>query len=380
MILNNPENRKQILKYLESVNEDDFIDDFIIPFFFSKGFTLFRRNSHGPGEHGKDIIFCNYVQIFDDLEYWAIQAKAQPIKTSNVVNISDQLRRAWEIPFPLRKRGGRMVPDYVVLVNARRHNNEATEALNGLLKNESHIRVLSQENVCELILKSGIAPQSLLDQLSMDVSSGENEEDRIVSETLNSGSPAEIDELLDNKLLWMKKFLSEKSKELVVEYIYHRWMQDRSWGGTVKPMRWLNSYFDFMTEEQYEYLIPVFEEICSAYPSFDARSDTLAIVNKVKPEQLTSISDAFIRLCGERTLSMSFDNIEILISKLRELRKSGLIKDDSLITVMDSIIKADNEQRQGKSLLYRQGENLQYREYMKKIFEFIHPTQENSSG
>ena len=64
-----------------------------------------------------------------------------------------------------------MVPDYVVLVNARRHNNEATA-----LKDESHIKVLSQENVCELILKSGIAPQSLLNQLSMDISSGVNEE------------------------------------------------------------------------------------------------------------------------------------------------------------------------------------------------------------
>ena len=364
MILNSPENRKQINKYLESVKEDEFIDDFITPFYSSNGFTLFRHNSHGPGEHGKDIIFYRHVQIFDDLEYLAIQAKAQPISASNVVDLSNQLKRALEVPFPLRTRGGRMVPDYVVLVNARRHNNEATEVLNGLLKDESHVKVLSQENVCELILKSGIAPRSLLNQLSMDISSGVNEEDGIVFKTLTSGSPAEIDDLLDNKLPLMRKYLSEKSKNQVIEYIYHRWMQDRSWKGTVKPMRWLNSYFNFLTEEQYKYLIPVFEECSTAYPSYDARSDTLAIVNKVKPEQLASVAEAFIRLCGERMLSMSYKNMEVLVSKLRELHESGLIKDDYLGAAMDSIIKADDARIQGERFLSS--------EYHKKIFEFIY--------
>ena len=257
-----------------------------------------------------------------------------------------------------------MVPDYVVLVNARRHNNEATEELNGLLKDESHIKVLSQENVCELILKSGIAPQSLLNQLSMDISSGVNEEDGIVFKTLTSGSSAEIDDLLETKLPFMRKYLSEKSKNQVIEYIYHRWMQDRSWKGTVKPMRWLNSYFNFLTEEQYKYLIPVFEECSTIYPSFDARSDTLAIVNKVKPEQLASVAEAFIRLCGERMLSMSYKNMEVLVSKLRELHESGLIKDDYLGAAMDSIIEADDARLQGERFLSS--------EYHKKIFEFIY--------
>lgn len=57
MLLNTPENRLAITDYLENVGEDSFIEEFIIPFFSSNGYYLYRINSHGAGEHGKDIIF-----------------------------------------------------------------------------------------------------------------------------------------------------------------------------------------------------------------------------------------------------------------------------------------------------------------------------------
>lgn len=64
MILNNPENRKRIVKYLENIDEDTFTDDFIIPFFSAPGYYLYRQNYHGPGEHGKDLIFYRNIPIF----------------------------------------------------------------------------------------------------------------------------------------------------------------------------------------------------------------------------------------------------------------------------------------------------------------------------
>ena len=57
MILKNTANRKAINEYLNSVGEDDFIDDVVIPIFNQAGYATLRINSHGPGEHGKDTIF-----------------------------------------------------------------------------------------------------------------------------------------------------------------------------------------------------------------------------------------------------------------------------------------------------------------------------------
>ena len=79
-IINTSENRIAILKYLEQVDEDTFIDDFVIPLFRSQGYYLFRINDHGPGEHGKDLIFYRHIPVFYDNEYVVVQAKAEKIR------------------------------------------------------------------------------------------------------------------------------------------------------------------------------------------------------------------------------------------------------------------------------------------------------------
>ena len=57
MILRIPENRKVIIEYLKNINEDNFMEEIVIPLFTSNGYYVYRINTHGPGEHGKDIIF-----------------------------------------------------------------------------------------------------------------------------------------------------------------------------------------------------------------------------------------------------------------------------------------------------------------------------------
>jgi len=91
MILTLPENRKKIVEYLDNISEDDFIEEFIIPFFGSHGYQVYRINTHGPGEHGKDIIFCRYVPIFFESEFIAVQAKAERVKSSNVTSVMSTL-------------------------------------------------------------------------------------------------------------------------------------------------------------------------------------------------------------------------------------------------------------------------------------------------
>ena len=99
MILNNSQNRKIINQYLNKINEDSFINEFIIPLMSSQGYILLRVNSHGPGEKGKDLIFCKHNELYNEYDYMAIQAKAIEVNASNVGKISQQLIRAYKTSF-----------------------------------------------------------------------------------------------------------------------------------------------------------------------------------------------------------------------------------------------------------------------------------------
>ncbi len=125
MILKLPDNRRKIIDYLDTVDEDTFIDEIVIPFFSSQGYQVYRINSHGPGEHGKDIIFCRYVPAFFENEFLSVQAKAEQVTTSNVTRCSDQLKRALRTKFAPRSGNGELTPHYAVFINARKHTNDA---------------------------------------------------------------------------------------------------------------------------------------------------------------------------------------------------------------------------------------------------------------
>ena len=286
MILNNPENRTAITMYLESIDEESFINEFVIPFFSSQGYYVYRINTHGPGEHGKDLIFYRHIPYFYGNEYLVIQAKSEKLTTANVVEFCHQIERALNITFPPKSGGGNLQPHYAMFINSKKHTNDGELEFQELIRDKPHIKILSQENVCELILKSGIGPQKLIDSLSKNTPADSSQEDKLVYETIMGNNPAEIDSILDHKLKFMREGISAKTKELVIDYIYDRWQQDRTWEGTIKPMKWLDTYFDFMTEKQFRYLISVLEELSAWNPSYDAIVYTQSIVKKITPENV----------------------------------------------------------------------------------------------
>ncbi len=74
MLLKNSSNREIIRQYLASVSEDDLINQVIVPLYNTCGYSTLRIVSHGPGEHGKDIILYRNVPVLYDNEYIIITA------------------------------------------------------------------------------------------------------------------------------------------------------------------------------------------------------------------------------------------------------------------------------------------------------------------
>jgi hypothetical protein len=329
MILNNPENRKAINSYLESVPEDDYIHEFVIPFYSSQGYTLYRINPHGPGEHGKDLIFYKHIPSFYDDEYLVIQAKSEKLTTGNVVKFSDQIKRALEITFSPKSGGARLQPHYAIFINSKQHTSDGELEFQEFIRGNPHIKILHQENVCELILKSGIGPKKLIDSLGKSTAEESSPEDELVCKTIMKNVLSEIDFLLEYKLKFMDETISVKTKEIVIGYIYDRWQRDRTWEGTVKPMKWFDTYFDFMTEKQYKYLITILEELSDWNPSYEAIGYTHSIVKKITPIMLKKIEEAFIIFCAKFVLSPHNaphgDYSPVILEKMRELRDSNLL-------------------------------------------------------
>jgi hypothetical protein len=364
MILNICDNRKRILAYLDRVDEDTFIGEVVIPLFGSQGFQVYRVNSHGPGEHGKDIIFCRYVPVFFETEFIVVQAKAEQVTTSNVTQFSDQVKRALRTKFAPRSGSGDLHAHYAIFMNARKHSNDAYAEFPQLVKSR-HVKILSQENVCELIIQTGIAPGHLLKQLSASTPDTRSKEDEDISEVILCGEPAQIDSLLDHRLKLLKDKISASTKELVIDCIHNRWEMDRSWVGTVKPMKWYDTYFEFFTQTRSKYLLEVLEEYTSSTASFRALRHTESVVRKITPELLCPIENEFIEFCARRAISYPQDNLELVLRKMREFVDAGLVKADRNLDLAKKVRVIEKCRMDGNTEKRKEAERV--------VYDIVHP-------
>ncbi|NTV46732.1 MAG: hypothetical protein HGB11_09515 [Chlorobiales bacterium] len=177
-------------------------------------------------------------------------------------------------------------------------------------------------------------------------------EEKLVLEILLENDPVKIAKLLDHQLKVLKEKLSLKTKEIIINYIYDTWRLDTSWSGTIRPMKWFDTYFEFFTRKQSRYFLDILEELTSANPSYDALQFTQSIANKLTPKLLSPIEVDFVRLCARRVISYPKDRTEYLFKNLEKLVASGLIKHKNTHLLSRKIIQAVKYQQQGNTKEY----------------------------
>ena len=293
MIASTSRNRTKIKEYLESIDEDTLITNIIIPLFNSCGYKTYRVNSHGPGEHGKDIVFFRYSKLFYGFEYIVVQAKAERVTTSNAFGFVQQLRRAIETPFQGLTSNNQYKANYAIFIDSQSATNDAFEEMVHLADN-CNIKFLYQENLIELMMTdSDIIPQNLLSELEVYGSEHDSDIDSFVRKTLFHNDPNQVLSLFDNILSISKESISVETKKLVVEYIFKTWQEDNTWEGTVKPMKWLDKFFDFIQPSQYHYLAMVVGERASTTPSYAARNYTQSVFRRITKDQFDAIKSEY---------------------------------------------------------------------------------------
>lgn len=374
MIVHNGFNRRIIKEYLDLVLEDDLIDDVIVPIFIENNYQVFRKNIHGPGEHGKDIIFSRYVKLFRDNEYVAVQAKAEKGNTKNSSSFASQINRAHKVPI-LGKANASIYPNYVFFINSRMHTTDAHIEMHYLPDVKVNTKIISQDQLIDMMLEFNIIP-TLLDSKVEKYQNDQNASyDDIVRSIILSDDNKKINKLLDYDLRIDTRNLSDHVKGLIVNYIFKKWEDDGSWAGTVKPMEWLNYYFSYIQPEQYKKLFKVFQEFLSSYPSREAKTDTFQVLSKITPAQINEFKDQFIKILVEQVYSKpKTSDYEILIKKLKELQAAKYLNNIYLsigkkaqrAIKLRSLIPNANEEE--KAVLKEE-----YKEVNSDLYDFLYP-------
>lgn len=342
MIIPSPYNRQILKDYLDDASEDDFIDNFIYPLFYKSGYISYRTNAHGPGEHGKDLIFYRDVPVFYDHEFVAVQAKAERAVASNVAKFSEQLLRALRVPFPM-KSGGARLPNYVMFINSKTHSNDADFEFPSLVENKNNIKILSQENIIDLMIRLDIIPTIIKDKLDKYDAVSQSFDDS-VREIILSGDNAKINNFLDKQLKIESRPITTEIQALVINYIFDKWDENPGWDGTVRPMKWLDLYFHFIQPNQFDKLLSVFEEYTSPRPSYEARSHTASVVSKISSEQIDAFENEFIKIVVRKAKELDLEKFPHLKTKYQDFIKSPFVDETTLEIV--SLINKFNKQKE----------------------------------
>ncbi len=95
-------NASEKLKIVESLSEDEFRKDVIIPLLSKMGFKA-PIHYHGPGERGKDIICFDYDKLGEQ-RFLVITAKSTNLNSNaaddkGLMNIVTQVQQSFDIPY-----------------------------------------------------------------------------------------------------------------------------------------------------------------------------------------------------------------------------------------------------------------------------------------
>lgn len=138
--------------YIKDLNEDTLIENIIIPLYQKRGYLLIKRPSHGPGEHGKDIIFR--IESFHRPIYHAIQAKAEKINVNNVGKVIDQAKAAFNVSFKDLYSNFETKVDFVEVITSGKVTDDAEKRFYDEINNRRHITIIGGEQLIDLIEKT----------------------------------------------------------------------------------------------------------------------------------------------------------------------------------------------------------------------------------
>jgi len=155
------ERRAKIASYLDSISEDEFIEDVLVPIFSQLGFIRISVSGHTDKvlEYGKDL-WMKYHLPTGHYIYFGVQAKktkldaAASSKNGNVSEMLNQVRMMLDHPVWDPDTNKKCLLDHVYIACAREITKQARAWLGEHLDQESrrHIMFIDRDDLLDLAL------------------------------------------------------------------------------------------------------------------------------------------------------------------------------------------------------------------------------------
>lgn len=148
---------ENIISILKSMKEDELIDNVILPFLRSIGFSSVRRiEHHGPGEFGRDILpFFKYDEFMQKI-FYAIQVKTGDITARNINPILDQAKTALSVSFIDHYDNTRKRIDKAIIIFSGQLTPDASRILEDNLEVNSNIVFIDNSRLLELLRQNNL--------------------------------------------------------------------------------------------------------------------------------------------------------------------------------------------------------------------------------
>jgi len=158
-----------------------------------------------------------------------------------------------------------------------------------------------------------------------------------IREILYRNEPQDVELAFSNIIPISKLDIDINTRRMIIDFIFKTWREDKSWTGTVKPMKWLSLCYDFLQMDQSNYLKDVLYEYTSSTPSFAAQQYTQAVFRLITREQYKAIRKMYMHFIGRE---LSFGELYIpLITKFIEYTDDPGTNDDDENTIRGEIVR-----------------------------------------
>jgi hypothetical protein len=170
-VLQDPRVESRLRAVVAALTEDQLINTILLPLLARMGFERLRRVAfHGPGEFGSDVLPFRRRTPFGTLEYYALQAKAVPLRggsrrAGNVASVLNQATTALAVSFVDDLDNERKRLDKFVIATNKEITPEARRFLEESLEGRRSLVLLDIDRLAELLTEFDLAQYVLFSDL-----------------------------------------------------------------------------------------------------------------------------------------------------------------------------------------------------------------------
>jgi hypothetical protein len=170
-VLQDPRVESRLRAVVAALTEDQLINTILLPLLARMGFERLRRVAfHGPGEFGSDVLPFRRRTPFGTLEYYALQAKAVPLRggsrrAGNVASVLNQATTALAVSFVDDLDNERKRLDKFVIATNKEITPEARRFLEESLEGRRSLILLDIDRLAELLTEFDLAQYVLFSDL-----------------------------------------------------------------------------------------------------------------------------------------------------------------------------------------------------------------------